>query len=145
MKFDPLIPHTDINPKNVYFDADMTELRSGFKSLKDVFDRIEKRWERHLTTQIARSVFDFYSTQKLALTYPQLIYDFRSDEVRICIVRRGSEYFCSIVGWKPPVHRFRDYVHDKGYGPYPDVPSARRAYIDLVRVYCSEVSELLPW
>lgn len=141
--FEPHVPQAPVNVRNIYFDADMAKLRTLFTDLRNVFKTIEKRWLRHDTVQIATSVFNYCETKRLSKTMPYLMYDFRLADTRICVVRFSKDYYVSVVGWTPPPYRFKDYVTKRGYGPFPDIQEAIRCFADMVRVFSSDIMNVL--
>lgn len=94
----------------IYYDLDMKELRKAFTLASDVFKRISKRCERAETQRISKSVFDFVRTADKCLTHPEILYNFRSYDIKVSLCRGvsdcagtdvSSEYYVKCEGFTP--------------------------------------------
>lgn len=94
--FDFFTHHKDLG--NIYFDSDMSALRSCFSKLNDIFTTISKRHARHDTVKVAKSVFDYVSAQDSLLQAPSRFYQFRCGDVYVYASRVGKDYVISADG-----------------------------------------------
>lgn len=139
--YKPYFLQTHSDFKNIFYDTDMKEIRKLVKQLSDVLKDIELRVTRHETIQIAKSVFDYESQKDLYFQYPHMFYDFRCDDVRICIAkkvyRRHDEYFVNCVGFNPTHERFADTVGHFGYGHSDTLNGVLTLFCDIVNDFLS--------
>lgn len=136
IQYSPIVKDFDSKKNNIYFDSDMENLRHEFKRFRDIFDVIEKRWLRHDTIQIAKSVFDYCSQKEDYYKYPHHYYDFRSGDVRICVARCKNEYYVSCQGWLPNTPYLTSKRTSRGYGAFTSVPDTLPFWFEMVHDYC---------
>lgn len=135
--YSPVMQNFNEKKSCIYYDADMALLRKQFKDLRNTFDAIEKRYIRHETVQLAKSIFDYCSQKDEYFQFPQHYYDYRSGDVRICIARYRHEYYIKVFGWKPSISLYK-YVHPHGFGSFPTPQEALGAFNDFVHDFTSE-------
>lgn len=129
--------------KNVYYDEDLRELRKTVKHLKDVMDLMEKRYYRHETIQISKSVFDYVTAKEMSIQYPQQLYNFQVGDYRIAIKRvflqnrKDSRYTCVCLGFVPD-WRFNQYRNEYGYFLEEKLEDCVKCYVDIVHSFTSE-------
>ena len=105
------LKHSDF--KYLYFDSDLREVFKISKELADVVKVIQNRFVHKETTHIAKSVFNYVEKKDLLYYQPQLFYDFRFGDIRICIAPdydakdRLHHYYIQFHNYKP------DFVHNK--------------------------------
>lgn len=81
------------DPECVYYDIDLKSLSKAFDDMSKAFKLIKKRAERAQTQRVDKSYFDYVSKRQALDVVPQTFYDFRIDDVRICIYRYKKDYF----------------------------------------------------
>jgi hypothetical protein len=104
------------------------------------------RFDRHDTLKIANSAFDYLSQKDMYYQYPQMYYDFRCGDTRICIgrkkIRSENHYFVSCDGFKPssvckvPVTEF-------GFGDYDSIENALTGFYEIVYDFILTYSHIL--
>lgn len=128
--------------KNVYYDEDFREIRKTVKHLKDVLDVMEKRYIRHETIGIAKSVFDYVTAKQMSIQYPQQMYSCQIGDYRIAIKRvlmpnrKDSRYTILCLGFVP-TYRFNQYRNEYGYFLEDTLEAAVRHYVDIVHDFTS--------
>lgn len=99
------LKHSDF--KYLYFDSDLREIFKISKELSDVVKLIQNRFVHKETTHIAKSVFNYVEKKDLLYYQPQLFYDFRFGDIRICIApsydskNRIHNYYIQFHNYKP--------------------------------------------
>lgn len=118
----------------VYYDVELKELSKHFDAIYKIFKDIRKRAERCQTVQINKSLFDFYQRKDTLKVSPQEYYDFRLDDVRICIFRYHGFYSVLVTGIDILELDYRAEWIGKGklYGKFNTYVQAVPMYIDLV-------------
>lgn len=141
---DFLSKHSDW--KNVYYDDDLRALRSQFKKLQSILDAISKRFERHETIQIAKSVFDYVTSKEMALEYPHTRYCMACGDVKIFIkkikVKNSRRYCVCCLGYLPN-YRHNQYRNDFGYYDFESLEEAIKPFLDICHEFTSEHLESL--
>lgn len=144
-KYLPFIQaHSDF--KNIFYDEDFATVRRISKELEKVLKEMEKRFERHETLNIARSVFDYATQKEMYTIYPYMYYDFRVADTRICIgcnrKKKDKIYFVSVVGFKPDP-RFNKYISEYGWGAEESIEKALRLFYEIIYDFSSTMLEKL--
>lgn len=133
--YKPYFLETHSDFKNIFYDTDMSEIRSSVKRLNDVLKNIELRMSRSETLQIAKSVFDYEEQKEMYIHYPHMYYDFRFGDTRICIGRKkyksNNEYFVNCCNFTPN-GRFNGSIGHFGYGHSEDIKGVLTLFCDIV-------------
>lgn len=133
--FKPYFLETHSDFKNIFYDSDFAEIRGLVKKLSDLLKIMEMRIDRRETLQIAKSIFDYESQKEMYFHYPQMYYDFRFGDVRICIGRKKykntDEYFVNCCGFTPN-ERFNSTIGHYGYGCSETLDGVLTLFSDIV-------------
>lgn len=126
-KYTPFLEkHSDFH--NIFYDKDLELIRKDVKHLADTLKNMQLRFERHETLQIAKSQFDYVTQKEMYTIYPQMYYDFRFGDTRICIgcnrKNNAKHYFVSCVGYKAS-YKFNKDISEFGYGNFEKIEEAQ--------------------
>lgn len=133
-KYTPFLEkHSDFH--NLYYDKDLEAIRKDVKHLSDILKNMILRYDRHETLQIAKSTFDYITQREMYAVYPNMYYDFRFGDTRICIGQKRKnnkkKYFVSCVGYKPS-WKFNKLITELGYGEFEDIEEAKKLMFGIV-------------
>lgn len=126
--------------KNIYYDKDLETIRRLSKDLENVLKSMLIRFQHHDQMQIAKSVFDYVTQKETYSVFPNLYYDYRLGDCRICIgcSRRNNtrKYYVSVVGTTVNP-RFNSYITDLGYGAFDALEEAITLFNDIIHDFTS--------
>lgn len=139
-----LASHSDFH--NVFYDTDFVKIRKLVKELGDVLKIMTLRFDRHESLKIANSAFDYLTQKAMYYTYPQMYYDFRCADTRICIGRKSvhkeDHYFISCDGFTPS-SMCKVKPSEFGYGDYKAITEALNGFYEIVYDFILAFSHIL--
>lgn len=81
------------NHKYLFFDTELKSVCKSIKALNDVVRRVEKRFDRVKNYNVSNSSLQAIARDIQYTKYPWLYYDFRFEDIRICLVRIKDFYY----------------------------------------------------
>ena len=124
----------------VYYDSELRELSKLFKDSYDIFKRIQKRASRCQTLQISKSLFDYVQMTESKCSVPQQFYDFKSDDVRICVYRYKGSYSVLVYGFDYLKDDFRCSLGASSlYGEFVHLSDCVNFFLRVIAYYINNI------
>lgn len=128
-----------INPKFLYYDYELVDCFNAVKNLYDIFKRVKKRFDRKDTLTVSKSVADFLQLQKDADLYPYILYDFKCNTVRVCVIQHSKRYYVYVSAANPePIQKkFKaEWLGYDFFGNYDRLKDSLSLFLSIVS-FCS--------
>ena len=128
-----------INSKFLYYDYELCDCFNAIKTLYDIFKRVKKRFDRKDTLTISKSVADWLQLKRDSDLYPYVLYDFKCNSSRICIIQHAKRYYVYVnvpnsnAIYKKYECDWKDYDL---YGGYERLSDCVSLYISIVNFVC---------
>lgn len=128
----------------VFYDSELRSFRRSFDECYKILKDIQKRAERRQTVQISRSLFDYSERKTDFKCNPMKYFDFRMDDVRICLYFYKGFYSVLCLGFTYDKFFLRDdgfvgagelYYKEKNIDSC--IPHFRKVLLFFVQQYVS--------
>lgn len=120
-------------------DSELNMCFSNIKNIYEIFKDAKKRFERRDSLNVSRSAVEYMQLKKDCHSYPYVLYDFVSHNVRICLTQYKKKYSVCCIGFTPQNYERLPYVGKNLYGSFDLLSDASQAFLDFVRDYLRQV------